>query len=79
MKTGAPKTSDRDGIGGVLSADMTKQQFNEATSNDQSERSLSLRFGRNLNPALKSWIDNVIVPALTNEWIRERLLKVPPD
>ena len=69
MKTGAPKASHQGNTGGVLCADLTKQNFNEATSKCQSKRSLPRHSARNLDPALKSWIDNVIVPVLTKEWI----------
>jgi hypothetical protein len=72
MKARALKTAVQGGAGGVLSAGVTKQNFDEPMSKSQTDRSLLRHPGRNLNPAVKAWIDNVIVPALTEEWIKEQ-------
>ncbi len=33
--------------------------------------SRSARLGKKLNPALKSWLDNVIIPALVREYMAD--------
>ena len=36
------------------------------------------RLGAKVKPALRSWIDNVIVPSLVDEWLaREKSVKCP--
>jgi hypothetical protein len=38
------------------------------------------RLGAKIKPALRSWIDNVIVPSLVDEWLaREKSAKCPTE
>jgi hypothetical protein len=43
----------------------------EATLEWQSGSTRSSGLGRRLDPALKSWMDNVIIPALVREYLAE--------
>jgi hypothetical protein len=43
----------------------------EATLERQSGPARSSGLGRKLDPALKSWMDNVIIPALVREYLAE--------
>jgi hypothetical protein len=43
----------------------------EATLERQSASVRSSSLGRKLDPALKSWMDNVIIPALVREYLAE--------
>ena len=37
----------------------------------QSSSARSVRLGKRLDPDLKSWLDNVIIPALVREYVAE--------
>ena len=43
----------------------------EATLERQSGSARSSGLGKRLDPALKSWMDNVIIPALVREYLAE--------
>jgi hypothetical protein len=43
----------------------------EATLARQSGSTRSSALGKKLDPALKSWMDNVIIPALVSEYLAE--------
>jgi hypothetical protein len=49
------------------------QKFQERTIMQERQRSSarSARLGKRLDPDLKSWLDNVIVPALVREYLAE--------
>lgn len=52
---GAKRTKDEGGI----------------TTESQRSSARSSNLGMKLNPALKSWLDNVIIPALVREYVAE--------
>jgi len=43
----------------------------EATADRRSGSARSSSLGKKLDPALKSWMDNVIIPALVSEYLAE--------
>lgn len=43
----------------------------EATLDRQTNSARSSSLGKKLDPALKSWMDNVIIPALVSEYLAE--------
>jgi hypothetical protein len=47
------------------------QDADESTLERQPGSTRSLGLGRRLDPALKSWMDNVIIPALAREYLAE--------
>ena len=49
----------------------TIKNGNGAASERQRSSARSARLGKRLDPDLKSWLDNVIIPALVREYIAE--------
>jgi hypothetical protein len=47
------------------------KNVDEATLEPQSGSARSPGLGKRLDPALKSWMDNVIIPALVREYLAE--------
>jgi hypothetical protein len=70
MKVRTPKAANQGGARGVSDAEGREQKLCEPTSKRRGEWPVSTHSGRNLNPALKIWVDHVIVPALIEEWIK---------
>ena len=74
MKPGFPNDAPQGGTEAVQNRILGDEKRN-FYKDIQSKRSVPLHSERKLNPAVKAWIDNVIVPALLEEWTRGR---VPP-
>jgi hypothetical protein len=49
----------------------TTKSGSGATLERQHNSARSASIGRRLDPALKSWLDNVIIPALVREYVAE--------
>ena len=49
----------------------TTKNRNGAASERQGSSARSARLGKRLDPDLKSWLDNVIIPALVREYLAE--------
>jgi hypothetical protein len=49
----------------------TTKSGSGATLERQRNSARSASIGRRLDPALKSWLDNVIIPALVREYVAE--------
>jgi hypothetical protein len=49
----------------------TTKKRHGAKSERQRSSARSARLGKRLDPALKSWMDNVIIPALVREYLAE--------
>lgn len=63
--------SSRIGLfGGCVEANTTKDGT-RAASERQRRSSRSARLGKRLDPDLKSWLDNVVIPALVREYLAE--------
>ncbi len=48
-----------------------RDKTESGTKSDQRGSTRSSKLGKKLNPALKSWLDNVIIPALVREYLAE--------
>jgi hypothetical protein len=67
-----PETDDLRSARVSFSLYGTKHGLGETSTGNHGQRSLKTNPIRKLNPALKNWIDNVIVPALIKQWISSK-------
>jgi len=66
-----------EGNTGTMKRKNTQNKEKTTPEKEQGSKRSSSR-GKKLNPALKSWLDNVIIPALVREYIAETRSKSPP-
>jgi hypothetical protein len=57
-------------LGSYMAAKTTKNG-SETASEGQHSSARSARLGKRLDPDLKSWLDNVVIPALVREYMVE--------
>jgi hypothetical protein len=72
MNTGTTNKEDSRSTGIVLRLNGTEQGLSETPSDSHERCFLKMRSSGKLNPTLKDWIDNVIVPALIEQWISSK-------
>ena len=65
------EAADMSGAGSVIRPWVPDQYLDDVTPNRQGERGHLPGSIQKLNPALKIWLDRVIIPALIEEWTRE--------